>query len=155
MGIKEGTGNTQSVKRPGRSAGPESEKQSAEVYFSWFSWGAKRGLETHKAWSGRAVSRAGIAKAVRNRKKKRFYDWEAEARGKRQEARGKRQEARGKRQRQRQRQRQRHRQMQPWLSKHVLESHDGTYWTRRRCSACRTGDRKQTKFYTVRMKWLF
>ena len=28
MGIKEGTGNTQSVKRPGRSAGPESQKQS-------------------------------------------------------------------------------------------------------------------------------
>ena len=26
---------------------------------------------------------------------------------------------------------------QPWLSKHVLESHDGTYWTRRRYSVCR------------------
>ena len=40
---------------------------------------------------------------------------------------------------------QRQRQRQPWLSKHVLESHDGTYWTRRRYSACRTGDRKQAK----------
>ena len=28
MEIKEGTGNTQRVKRPGRSAGPESQKQS-------------------------------------------------------------------------------------------------------------------------------
>ena len=44
---------------------------------------------------------------------------------------------------------------QPWLSKHVLESHAGTYWTRRRYSACRTGDRKQTKFYTIRIRWLF
>ena len=44
---------------------------------------------------------------------------------------------------------------QPWLSKHVLESHDGTYWTRRRYSACRTGDMKQTKFYTIRIRWLF
>ena len=50
---------------------------------------------------------------------------------------------------------QRQRQRQPWLSKHVLESHDGTYWTRRRYSACRTGDRKQTKFYTIRIRWLF
>ena len=31
MGIKEGTGNTQSVKRPGRSAGPESQKQSGNT----------------------------------------------------------------------------------------------------------------------------
>ena len=47
---------------------------------------------------------------------------------------------------------QRKRQRQPWLSKHVLESHDGTYWTRRRYSACRTADRKQTKFYTIRIR---
>ena len=44
---------------------------------------------------------------------------------------------------------------QPWLSKHFLESHDATYWTRRRYSACRTGDRKQTKSYTIHIRYFF
>ena len=48
-GSKRDPENTQSVKRPGRSAGPESQKQFAEVYFLGFSWGSKRGPVNHKA----------------------------------------------------------------------------------------------------------
>ena len=45
--------------------------------------------------------------------------------------------------------------LQLWLSKTVLESHDGTYWTRCRYSASRKGDRKETKSYTIHIRWLF
>ena len=96
----------------------------------------RRGVQKHtKREAASAVSRPGIAKAVRLAASAVKCKCRGRGRGK----------CKGQRQRQR----------QPWLSKHVLESHDGTYWTRRRYSACRTGDMKQTKFYTIRIRWLF
>ena len=71
MAIKEGTGNTQSVKRPRRSAGPESQKQS----------GIDKNKKIGKRQEARDQRRRGRGKG-RDR-----------GRGKRQEARGKRQEA--------------------------------------------------------------